>query len=78
MNQSEIYLATMDVVRRMQVIAEVLRLRRAQGPDPVFDLVLEDMRTFLEGIKVHLGDYVKNNPRLFEKPIPQPIDDECF
>ncbi len=78
-NETEIYLATMDVVRRMQTIAEVLRLRipgLGDQADPVFSEVREAMEAFFVRVTPPLKKYSK--PRLKTLRMPQqPYADYC-
>ncbi len=76
MNEPEIYLATMDVVRRMQVIAEVLRLRGADL-NTDFVPVRNAMKTFLDSVTAPLLHYSEENKRFFKSPPSQPYDDNC-
>jgi hypothetical protein len=50
MNNVEIYYATMDVVRRAHIIAEVLKIR-GSAPDSAFAGVENVLKTFLKDIK---------------------------
>ncbi len=78
-NETEIYLATMDVIRRMQAIAEVLRLRIPGLGDPadaIFTEVREAMEAFFVRVTPPLMKYSK--PRLKAlKRAQQPYADYC-